>query len=236
MPKRSRPGGGLVILYEDREILVVDKPPGLLTIGTERDKSHTAYFFLTDYVRKGSPRSRNRVFIVHRLDRATSGVLVFAKSPEAKRRLQDQWPETEKTYLAVVHGQCRKPAETISTYLAENKAHVVYSTSDPARGKLAHTAYKVLKQTKEFALLEVALLTGRKNQIRVHLAGIGHAIVGDKKYGNAKQPCAGLALHARRITFTHPVSGQRLTFSAGVPAYFRRLVGPIADEGGPPSP
>ena len=138
MGKRSRPGllpHGLVILYEDRDILVVDKPPGLLTIGTERDKSRTAYFILTDYVRKGCARSRNRVFIVHRLDRETSGVLVFAKSEEAKLRLQGEWSETEKKYLAVVHGQCKKSAETITTYLAENKAHVVYSTSDPDEGK-----------------------------------------------------------------------------------------------------
>ena len=119
---------GLVILYEDRDILVVDKPPGLLTVGTDTDKSRTAYFILTDYVRKGCARSRNRVFIVHRLDRETSGVLVFAKSEEAKLRLQGQWPETEKKYLAVVHGKCKRRSETITTYLAENKAHVVYST------------------------------------------------------------------------------------------------------------
>ena len=165
MRRRSRPGllpHGLVILYEDRDILVVDKPAGLLTIGTERDKSHTAYFILTDYVRKGCARSRNRVFIVHRLDRETSGVLVFAKSEEAKLRLQAAWGETEKKYLAVVHGRCQKSAETITTYLAENTAHVMYSTSDPAKGKLSHTAYRVLKQTKDFALLEVDLVDGQE--------------------------------------------------------------------------
>jgi RluA family pseudouridine synthase len=231
MGKRFRPGllpHGLVILYEDRDILVVDKPAGLLTIGTERDKTHTAYFILTDYVRKGCARSRNRLFIVHRLDRETSGVLVFAKSEEAKLRLQGGWSETEKKYLAVVYGQCRKREETITTYLAENKAHVVYSTSDAAKGKLSHTAYRVLKQTKDFALLEVSLLTGRKNQIRVHLAGIGHPIVGDRKYGTGNEPHAGLALHARSISFRHPFSGHRLTFAAEVPAYFHKLVGSIA--------
>ena len=231
MGKRSRPGvlpRGLVVLHEDRDILVVDKPAGLLTIGTERDKSRTAYFVLTDYVRKGCPRSRNRVFIVHRLDRETSGVLVFAKSEEAKRRLQDEWGETEKKYLAVVHGRCRKSEETISTYLAENKAHVVYSTADAAQGRLARTAYKVLEQTKSFALLEVRLLTGRKNQIRVHLAGIGHPVVGDRKYGGANDSHPALALHARSISFTHPTSGQRLTFAAKVPGYFHKLIGEIA--------
>jgi len=238
MGERSRSGllpNGLVILYEDRDILVVDKPAGLLTVGTERDKSRTAYFILTDYVRKGSARSRNRVFVVHRLDRETSGVLVFAKSQEAKLRLQGEWSETEKTYLAVVHGQCEKSRETITTYLAENKAHVVYSTSDPAKGKLSRTAYKVLKQTKEFALLEVDLLTGRKNQIRVHLAGIGHPIVGDRKYGSAKESGTRLALHARSISFKHPLSGQPLTLVAKVPGYFHKLIGSIAHQGGPPS-
>ena len=228
MGRRSRPGllpHGLVILHEDPEILVVDKPAGLLTIGTERHRSRTAYFILTDYVRKGWDRSRNRVFIVHRLDRETSGVLVFAKSEEAKLRLQGEWGETEKKYLAVVHGRCQKSEETITTYLAENQAHVMYSTSDPAKGKLSHTAYRVLKQTTDFALLEVSLLTGRKNQIRVHLADIGHPIVGDRKYGNANESCAGLALHARSITFRHPLTGQRMTFAAKVSPYFRRLVG-----------
>lgn len=236
MGKRSRPGflpHGLVILHEDREILVVDKPAGLLTIGTESDKSRTAYFILTDYVRKGCARCRNRVFIVHRLDRETSGVLVFAKSEEAKFRLQGEWSETEKKYLAVVHGRCQKRAGTITTYLAENRAHVVYSTADPTKGKLSHTVYRVLKQTKDFTLLEVDLLTGRKNQIRVHLAGIGHPIVGDRKYGSAKEPHVGLALHARSISFRHPFSGQRMTFAAKVPSYFQKLVGSIARRDGP---
>ena len=138
---------------------------------------------LTDYVRKHSARSRKRVFVVHRLDRETSGVLIFAKSEEAKVRLQDRWKETKKTYLAAVHGKCDKMSETITSYLAENKAYFVYATSDPAQGKLAETAYRVLKQTRRFALLEVDLVTGRKNQIRVHLAGIGHPVVGDRKYG-----------------------------------------------------
>jgi RluA family pseudouridine synthase len=240
MPKRSRPvarvlARGLVLLHEDPDILVVDKPAGLLTVGTDRDKSRTAYYILTDYVRKGAARSRNRVFVVHRLDRDTSGVLVFARSEEAKVRLQGQWHETQKKYLAVVHGTCRKTSEIITTYLAENKACVVYSTPDPAKGKLSHTAYRVLRQTKDYALLEVDLLTGRKNQIRVHLAGIGHPVVGDTKYGTGG-PHARLALHARSISFNHPVSGERLTLSASVPEYFRKLVGRIDLDGSrPPS-
>jgi tRNA pseudouridine32 synthase/23S rRNA pseudouridine746 synthase/23S rRNA pseudouridine1911/1915/1917 synthase len=232
MHKHSNPSTkflprGLVLLHEDRDILVVDKPAGLLTMGTDSDKTRTAYFILTDYVRKGYSKSRNRIFIVHRLDRETSGILIFAKNIEAKLCLQDQWRETEKKYLAVVHGQCDRKAETISTYLAENKARVVYSTSDTTKGKLARTAYKVLKQTKDLALLEVDLLTGRKHQIRVHLAGIGHAVVGDEKYGKGDRGHLRLALHARSISFKHPFSGTRLTFETKVPVYFNQLVGNV---------
>jgi RluA family pseudouridine synthase len=225
-PARSLPRG-LSILHEDDDILVADKPAGLLTIATERDRERTAYFILTDYVRGGSSRSPKRLFIVHRLDRETSGVLLFAKSEEAKRRLQDRWDETEKTYLAVVHGRLRKASGTITTYLAENKAHAVYSTADAALGKLSHTAYRVVKETRDFSLLELDLLTGRKHQIRVHLAGIGHPVAGDRKYGRGSSSFPRLALHARSITFTHPATGERLTFHAAVPTSFARLVGPI---------
>jgi tRNA pseudouridine32 synthase/23S rRNA pseudouridine746 synthase/23S rRNA pseudouridine1911/1915/1917 synthase len=212
------------MIHEDRDILVVDKPPNLLTIGTDSEKSRTAYFILTDYIRKGFAKSKKRIFIVHRLDRDTSGILIFAKSEEAKFYLQSHWKETKKKYLAVVHGKCEKRSATITTYLAENNARGVYSTSDVIKGKLSHTAYKVLKQTKDFALLEVDLLTGRKNQIRVHLAGIGHAVVGDQKYGKESKAHTRLALHARSISFRHPFSGEELTFEAKVPAYFNRLM------------
>ncbi|HEX9443337.1 MAG TPA: RluA family pseudouridine synthase [Candidatus Binatia bacterium] len=232
MRKHSRPGAkhlprGLAILYEDRDILVVDKPAGLLTVGTDKDKTKTAYFILTDYVRKGYSKSRNRIFIVHRLDRETSGILVFAKNIEAKLSLQSQWKSTEKKYLAVVHGRCERESETITTYLAENKAHFVYSISDPRQGKVAHTAYRVLKEARGFSLLEVRLLTGRKHQIRVHLAGIGHTIVGDQKYGKEDRDHPRLALHARSITFKHPFSGKPVAFATEVPAYFTRLVGGV---------
>jgi len=216
---------GLAILYEDRDILVVDKPAGLLTVGTDREKARTAYFALTDYVRKGAAKSRNRIFIVHRLDRDTSGVLVFAKTAEAKFCLQGRWDETKKRYLAVVHGKCEKRSGTITTYLAENSAHGVYSTADTKKGKLSHTAYTVLKETKDLALLDVELLTGRKHQIRVHLADRGHPVVGDKRYGRANTPHRRLALHARSLSFRHPVSGEELTFDAAAPSYFKELVG-----------
>lgn len=235
MPRPSGPGHrllpkGIVIIYEDRDILVVDKPPGLLTVSTDKEKSRTAYFILTDYVRKGQAKSRNRVFIVHRLDRDTSGIVVFAKTPEAKHFLQSHWDEATKKYLAVVHGTCEKTSETISTYLAENTARTVYSTSDTRKGRLAHTAYKVLKQTEEFALLEVDLLTGRKHQARVHLAGIGHPVVGDRRYGKGKGAHKRLALHATSISFAHPFSGKQVTFETTVPRYFSSLVGSLHKE------
>ncbi len=230
MTKHARRGThtlplGLEIIYEDRDILAVNKPAGLLTIGTDKDKERTAYYILTDYVRKGAAKSRNRIFIVHRLDRETSGILLFAKSEEAKFRLQSAWDETAKEYVAVVWGKLEKGADTISTYLAENDVSLkVYSTSDPGKGKLSHTAYQVLRETKEFSLLKIDLLTGRKNQIRVHLAGIGRPIVGDKKYGKPDKVHSYLALHARSIAFNHPYNGKPMSLSAKVPGYISGLV------------
>ena len=160
--RRHQPRG-LDILHEDRDIIVVNKAPGLLTIATDTDKARTAYRLLTDYVRKGAARSRERVFIVHRLDRDTSGVLGFARTEEAKRKLQAAWNTTEKHYLAVVHGTMTKQEGTISSYLTENAAFRVYSTPDPAKGLLSHTAYRVIREMKGFSVLDITLLTGRKN-------------------------------------------------------------------------
>jgi tRNA pseudouridine32 synthase/23S rRNA pseudouridine746 synthase/23S rRNA pseudouridine1911/1915/1917 synthase len=229
MPLTSRPGNkhlpkNISIIYEDGDILVVEKPSGLLTIGTDRDKSRTLYSILTDYVRKGYSRSAKRIFIVHRLDRDTSGILVFAKSMEAKQRLQEGWDKTEKKYLAVVHGRCEINERTITSYLAENKAHVSYSTTDPEKGKLSHTSYRVLKDTKFFSLLEVNLLTGRKHQIRVHLAEIGHPVAGDDKYGGKNDRYKRLALHAKSLSFRHPFSGKQLAFETQIPDFFNTLV------------
>lgn len=214
---------GLEILYEDKDILVVDKPAGLLTVSTPTNKTRTVQYVLTDYVRKGCRKSRNRVFTVHRLDQWTSGVLIFAKSEEVKEHLQAQWKETIKKYLAVVHGRPAPKQDTITSYLAQNKAYVVYSTTDASKGKIAHTAYRVLKETGDFSLLEVQLLTGRKNQIRVHLADRGHPIVGDRKYGRPGDARKRLALHAKSISFKHPTSGRQMTFETRVPAYFNAL-------------
>jgi tRNA pseudouridine32 synthase/23S rRNA pseudouridine746 synthase/23S rRNA pseudouridine1911/1915/1917 synthase len=224
MVKKRRLPKGLEIIYEDRDILVVDKPAGLLTVGTQTNKTRTAYYYLTDYVRKGSLKSRKQIFTVHRLDKWTSGVLIFAKSEEVKLHLQAQWKDTEKIYVAVVHGHLAEKEGIISSYLSENKAYIVYSTTDAAKGKLARTAYKVLKEAGRFSLLEVNLLTGRKNQIRVHLADKGHPVVGDRKYGKDKDGYRRLALHSRSISFRHPASGERMTFKTKVPYYFNKLM------------
>jgi RluA family pseudouridine synthase len=217
---------GLLILHEDRDILVVDKPAGLLTVATKTDKLRTVHFALTDYVRKGCAKSRKQIYVVHRLDKQTSGVLIFAKTERAKINLQGGWKKTEKEYLAVVHGKFAERSGTITSYLTENKAsQVVYATTDTAKGKLSLTAYKVLRETKRFSLLEVHPLTGRKNQIRVHFADIGHPVVGDRKYGKENERYERMALHARSIAFNHPFSGKRLFFEAEVPEYFDKLVG-----------
>ena len=224
MPTKKNRLKGIEIIHDDRDILVVDKPPGLLTIATDTEKVKTAYYILTDYVRKGYSKSRNRIYIVHRLDKGTSGLLIFSKSEKAKFYLQNQWAKTEKKYLAVVHGKFSSKEGTISSYLAENINRVVYSTSNASKGKQSHTAYKVLKETKNFSLLEITLITGRKNQIRVHLADKGHPVVGDKKYGDADDGHKRLALHAKSITFNHPFSGKQLTFSTKIPGWCNSLV------------
>jgi len=215
---------GMEIVYEDDDLLVVNKPAGLLTMGTEDKKIGTAYYYLMDYVRKGGGNTRARIFIVHRLDKLTSGVLVFAKNEEVKLKLQADWEKTKKKYLAVVHGQFVKKEGVITSYLAENKAFVMYSTKDPAKGKLSHTAYKVLQESRRFSLVEVDLLTGRKNQIRVHMTDVGHPVVGDDKYGKANGVYKRLALHAKSISFVHPVTGKTMMFETRTPHYFGTLM------------
>jgi len=222
-PKKYQPKG-LSILYEDRDILVVDKISGLLTVSNDKVRDNTAFFLLNEYVRKGNSKSRNRVFIVHRLDRETSGVLVFAKSEVVKRFLQDEWQKFEKTYYAVVHGNMEEDEGEITSYLAENSAFKMYSVSDPDKGQFARTGYKVIKKTSNYSLLEIYLYTGKKNQIRVHLADKGCPVFGDKKYGRKEIGNRRLALHAASLTLLHPHSKEKLTFTAKIPDYFPLLL------------
>lgn len=228
--KTRRLPQGLGLLYEDKDLLVVDKPAGLLTVGTRHEKARTAHSLLTDYFRTGCGRSRKQLFVVHRLDRDTSGVLIFAKSEEAMERLKDRWKENEKKYLAIVHGILEKKSGTITSYLAEDEDYVVYQTRDSTKGRLAQTMYRVIGEKKGLSLLEVSLLTGRKNQIRVHMADIGHPILGDVKYGKGDDRQPRMALHARSITFKHPFSRKQLSFESEVPEVFTRLFGRIDQE------
>jgi len=213
---------GLSIIYEDDYLLVVEKQAGLLTVATETNKVRNAQYLLTDYVRKGNAKSRKEVFVVHRLDQWTSGLLIFSKSEEIMLRLKDNWKEIEKKYVALVHGTFAQKEGIITSALIEDKRYKIHSTNDTEKGKLAHTAYKVLKEKNNFSLVEINLLTGRKNQIRVHMADKGHPIVGDRKYGKDKD--LNLALHSKSISFKHPVDGREMKFDTKTPDYFNRLM------------
>ncbi len=221
--KKKHQPMGLDILYEDRDIIVVSKAAGLLTMGTGRDGGRTAHAALDDYVKKGNYKSYERIFIVHRLDRDTSGALVFARSEKAKLTLQKNWEKAEKTYLAFVEGHPDPASGTIESYLAENDARRVFSTNDSRKGKLSTTRYQTLKQVGKRTLLEITLLTGRKNQIRVHLADKGWPIVGDSKYGKKIRDNKRLALHSHILSFDHPYSGKRMTFTSPAPATFHKM-------------
>ena len=214
----------MTILYEDQDLLVVDKVSGLLTVSNDKEQTRTAYYLLNNYVRKGNSKSRLRVFIVHRLDKDTSGILVFAKNEQAKRFLQDEWKEFRKKYVAVVHGSMPKEHGMITSYLVENSALRMYSVTDPSQGKYAKTGYQVIRQSSDYSLLEIDLFTGRKNQIRVHLADQDCPVVGDKKYGEKEKGIKRLALHALTLTFTHPFSKEEMTFETKVPPYFNYLL------------
>lgn len=222
VPHRHLPKG-VTILYEDAEVLVVDKSSGLLTVKANYEKEQTAHQILTTYIRRGNARSRKQLFVVHRLDRETSGVLVFAKTFTALEHLKRQWRGVTKRYLAVVHGVMAEKSGTITSYLAENDEYEVASVQDPAKGKLAMTAYRVLKETPRRSLLEIELITGKKNQIRVHLSEKGHPIVNDNKYGKKEKAWGPLALHSRSLAFNHPVTGERMTFEAELPSFFESL-------------
>lgn len=173
----------LNILYEDKYLIVIEKPSGLLTIGTIKEKENTLYKKVSDYVKK--QHKSNKIFIVHRLDKDTSGIILFAKNEEVKRKLQRDWDKTIRKYIALVEGNVTKNG-IIKNYLGETKTLKTFITNNKNLGKLAITKYYVLKNTKEYSLLNIEILTGRKNQIRVHMESINHSIVGDKKYGSKK--------------------------------------------------
>jgi RluA family pseudouridine synthase len=222
--ERSKAQLGLKIVYEDEDLLVVEKPAGLLTMGTEREKEATLYFMLTEYVRGKIKNERGRVFIVHRLDRDASGLIVFAKIDTVKRALQGGWKLAIKKYYAITEGTPKKRSGTIENYLTEDHFKRVYSVSkDHPEAQWAATHYRVLGENGGYALLEIMLETGRKNQIRVHLSGLGCPIMGDEKYGAKSDPLRRLALHAYFLSFDHPVTGELKTFQTALPAPFKKI-------------
>jgi 23S rRNA pseudouridine1911/1915/1917 synthase len=207
---------GLGLVHEDAAMVVVDKQPGLLSMATERERERTAYRLLWDYLAAQRPRARP--FIVHRLDRETSGLLVFAKSEATKRNLQAQFEArtVERVYVALVRGKVRREAGTLESRLIEDKSLRVHPTSGP-EGKTAITSYRVIGHGQDTTLLELSLGTGRRRQIRVQLAAIGHPIVGDREHGGPSGPFRRLCLHAKRLGFVHPTTGKPMRFDSAAP-------------------
>lgn len=212
------------LVYEDDDIIVIEKGYGLLSMGNDRVTEGTAYSIVKDYVKWVNPA--NKIFIVHRLDRDTSGLMMFAKNVQAKEAMQHNWNNMvlNRKYLAVVEGSVEEDQGVIKSYLAENSRYEVYSTDNPEEGQLAVTRYKVLRRRNGYSLLEVELDTGRKNQIRVHLKDLGHPIAGDRKYGAKPSPIHRLALHAQTLRFVHPVTRKEMNFTTPIPSSFSSMV------------
>lgn len=211
------------IIYEDDDIVVINKSAGLLCVANEKEKERTAYHFLYDYMK--AKAERGKIFVIHRLDRDTSGVVMFAKSEAVKRAYQDNWDKLVKkrVYCAVCEGEIDPPEGTLRSYLYESDGHMVYSTENKKLGKEAITRYRTEKSSKSCSLLHVEIDTGRKNQIRVQLADEGHPIVGDKKYGASTNPIKRLALHSSELMIMSP-KGKLLDFKAPIPREFSRIL------------
>jgi 23S rRNA pseudouridine1911/1915/1917 synthase len=214
----------LKVLFEDASLVVIEKPERLLSMANETERHKTAYAYLTDYVRRDNPQSPERVWIVHRLDREASGLLVFAKTEVAKRTMQSHWYVADKRYLAVVEGGPPAVQGVLTSHLDESSPFKVYSAPPSERTRHAVTNYHVIKRNATRTLIELKLETGRRNQIRVQLADAGCPIVGDRKYGACTNPARRLGLHASSLQFKHPSSGGLLRFEASLPRDLARLV------------
>lgn len=224
IPKFEKGAPALLdIVYEDGEFLVINKPAGMLAIANEKERYMTAYRLAMEYVRGKS--SRSRIFVVHRLDRDTSGVMIFAKNEAIKCALQDNWDTCAKlrSYVAVTEGTPEPRNGRIENFLRETESHFVY-TARMRGGKFAVTSYKVRKSDPEYALVDVDIKTGRKNQIRVHMSGMGCPIAGDKKYGAKTNPIRRLCLHANKLVIVHPNTGAEMVFEAPVPKKILEIV------------
>lgn len=218
---REKVAKNIDIIYEDKNIIVINKPSGLLTVATEKEKNKTAYHLVMEYLKKKN--KNNRIFIIHRLDKDTSGIIMFAKNERAKHLYQDNWNDIVKKrcYYAVIDGKMENKEGTIKSYLKEN-GNMVYSVKDRS-GKLAITEYKVLKERKNISLLDINLKTGRKNQIRVHMKENKTPILGDLKYGEKSKLINRLALHAYKLELINPVTKKLLIFEASMPNEIKTL-------------
>ena len=210
------------IVYEDRWLVVVEKNTGILSMAAGHS-SLNVKSVLDDYFQKS--RQKCRAHVVHRLDRDTSGLMIYAKDIETEQILEHNWHDIvyDRRYVAVVSGEMEENEGTIANWLKDNKAYVTYSSPTDNGGKYAVTHFYVLDRTTEHSLVEYKLETGRKNQIRVHSADMGHPVCGDVKYGNGDDPIHRLCLHAYVLCFTHPITGERMEFDTPVPAQFRHL-------------
>ncbi len=213
----------LPIIYEDEDLIVINKPSGLLSVATDREKGKTAYRLVSDYLT--AKDSRARAFVVHRLDEDTSGVLVFCKNHETREALQNHWQEVVKTraYYAIVEGVPEPKEATLKDYLTQNDLHLVYVTKNKTIGKLSTTHYKVMESKGPYSLLDVHISSGRKNQIRVQLGSRGHYVIGDDKYGEPSNPIGRLGLHAYELEFTNPLNGKAYHFKTEMPKEFKSL-------------
>jgi 23S rRNA pseudouridine1911/1915/1917 synthase len=214
----------LTLLYEDDDVIVVVKPAGLLTVASPGEREETVQAYLNEYLRS---KKGGRIQVVHRIDRDTSGVLVFPRSYEAKERLREQFAEHDvhRLYIAIVEGSLAQPSGTFRSFLYEGRDLKMRSIDDPVRGMLAVTHYRLVHRSAEYSMVEVRLETGKKNQIRVHFADAGHPVIGDRVYGTTSDPIGRLGLHAKELGFRHPQSGREMTFDAPLPDSFRKLFG-----------
>lgn len=213
----------LDIIYEDKDIIAINKPAGLLSIATNKEDVRTAYHMLMEYVRVDNPK--NRIFVVHRLDRDTSGIMLVAKNEKMKLLLQDNWADiiSKRGYVALVEGKLDTRKGTMHTWLLETQTHFMYSSATAGDGQEAITDYEVVAENEDYSLVDIRLQTGRKNQIRVHMKDLGHSIAGDKKYGAQTNPLARLCLHAYILEVKHPVTGDLMCFETEIPRKFISL-------------
>ena len=211
------------IIYEDDAVVVIDKPAGMLSVSSDKERENTAFHIVNEHIKKQS--NHGRIFIVHRLDRETSGVMLLAKTEKTKLALQANWTDNAlyRGYIAVVEGKVMIPKKRIVSWLKQTKTLLVYSGDREGDGKIAITNYETRQTTDSYSLLDISLETGRKNQIRVHMKDIGHPVAGDKKYGALTDPFGRLGLHASALIIKHPQTGEQMRFEAPVPNAFKKV-------------